>query len=136
MREIRWKWVCRNIHFNEIYIVELTDESLLKGNYPSWITSDNCEIIAKILPTGKQDRNGKEIWEGDRLCIMGHKDMSGQVIWDNSGFVILWDKCRARKKVIGNDREPIFHNCNVSLEVIDNIYSNPEVLELKKAGGE
>ena len=64
-REIRFAWVCRNIHFDKIERVELTDEALLSGSRPSWITSDNCEIIAKILPTGLKDKIGKSFdwWE-------------------------------------------------------------------------
>jgi len=67
MREIRFAWVCRNIHFNTISRVELTDTMLLNGSFPSWIKSNNCEVIAKILPTGLHDCKGKEVYEGDNI---------------------------------------------------------------------
>ena len=78
MKEIRFAWVCRNIHFNNIERVELTDTMLLSGARPSWITSPNCEVLAKILPTGFFDKNNKEIWEGDI------------VQWDKKSYPVFW----------------------------------------------
>ena len=79
MREIKFIWVCRNIKFNKIHRIELTDEALLKRDYPSWIITDNCEIIAKILPTGLPDKSGKEIYEGDILESNSHLIV---IVWD------------------------------------------------------
>ncbi len=65
MRDIRFAWVCRNKTLNTIERVELTDSMLLSRAFPSWIITDNCEVLAKILPTGFPDKNDKEIYEGD-----------------------------------------------------------------------
>ena len=115
MREIRFAWVCRNIKFNEIHRIELTDEMLLNGSYPSWITYDNCEIIAKILPIGLKDKNGEEIWEGDRLYNgKGHYRTVNFIIGKGAWFA-------------GTLR--LTRTLAYQLEVIGNIYDNPELLE-------
>jgi hypothetical protein len=123
---IKFAWVCRNIHFNTIERVELTDIGLLTGNYPSWITSSNCEILAKIRPTGLKDKNGREIYEAD--IIKGETDR-WKVVWDteDAGFVMesldMADIAGIPIKVwIGHAP---FH------KVIGNVWQNPELLEDK-----
>jgi uncharacterized phage protein (TIGR01671 family) len=120
MREIKFRawntekhymvdWdVVKTWHF---YIVEL----------PQWVF---------MQYTGLLDKTGKEIWEGDVVSICGHKspDMCGVIKWGYCGFEIVWSKNNIRRKQLELDREPIFHNCNISLEVIGNIYENPELL--------
>ena len=69
MREIKFIWVCRNIHFNEIQRVELTDTMLISRSFPSWIITPNCELIAKIIPSEVKDKNDREIYEGDKVKI-------------------------------------------------------------------
>ena len=113
MREIKFAWVCRNKHFNEIERVELTDTMLLDGSRPSWITSGNCEIIAKILPVGALDKNGKEIYEGD---IVRFTWLIDQI------YVVKWNY---------ETHEWKLHNREMRkyIEIIGNIYENPELLE-------
>lgn len=73
-QKIEFAWVCRNKQFNEIERVELTDQKLLQRVFPSWIVSDNCEVLAKIRPTGFHDINGdpsRKLWEGDVIKTRG-----------------------------------------------------------------
>ena len=120
MREIRFAWVCRNIHFNQIERVELTDNDLICGSRPSWITSDNCEVIAKILPTGLPDQNGMEIWEGD--IVKWSDGILGEVYWDQAdvAFSLRWE---GESWFLNDD------GMLCGMEVIGNIYENPELVD-------
>ena len=121
MNDIKFAWVCRNIKFDEIRREELTDNILLARLYPSYITSDNCEIIAKILPTDSKDKNGIEIWQGDIVKGMTYEGgkyiyKTGEINYDSNcgrwmlGFQTLGSFTQ-NKKIIGN------------------IYENPELLK-------
>ena len=141
MKIIRFAWVCRNIKFDEICREELTDEMLLSGAYPSYITSDNCEIIAKILPIGCKDENGIEIWQGDIL----------EIITENYELINIVCKYGIARRTMDSgwevdipsfyfEREdglksfPIFKNWQGKhdleiMKIIGNIYENPELLK-------
>ena len=121
--QIKFAWVCRNIHFNTIERVELTDEMLLSGDRPSWITSDNCEIIAKILPTGLYVKSGKEVYEGDIVKASIYADEEPQileVIFRDSSFLIDYEDSES-------DCVPVALFVG-TLEIIGNIFDNPELI--------
>ena len=69
--------------------------------------------------TGLLDRNKKEIWEGDIVTFHLGRDYKGTIEWsdDESGFQIM----------------PYFRwlTPRLEIEVIGNIYQNPELLEDK-----
>ncbi len=76
--------------------------------------------------TGLTDKNGKKIFEGD--IVRDDKGNVGHVefLIQAAGYVIVWKhgdtRLGHRARGGGYDRDP-------SLEVIGNIYDNPELLE-------
>lgn len=126
MREIKFAWVCRNIHFNEIIRVELTDEMLLSGYRPSWITTENCEVIAKILPTGLKDKNGVEIYEGD-ILLYYWKSIWGDRSEVSKFYEVVFDGGAFKQKEKGDRSADLWEEWS-ELEVLGNIYENPDLL--------
>ena len=131
MKEIKFAWICRNIKFDEIKRVELTDEKLLSGDRLSWITTDNCEIIAKILPTGQKTK-GVEIWEGDIVQIFdgGYSQGTYRIVWDNMNLKWYLSDANLEKDEYYMDLGE-FSWCPDDLEIIGNVYQDKELLNGK-----
>lgn len=70
--------------------------------------------------TGLHDKNGKEIYEGDIVKIKYRNEDIGKVIYEHNGFsidVTNMNKNYGRVSFVNN-----------FIEVIGNIYDNPELL--------
>ena len=137
MREIKFRaW---NIVHNLIYYKEEGQSNASFFN--------NCpESIYKLMQfTGLKDKNGKEIYEGDVLRVYDYNDTwndgaIGDVDWDEEcgGFRFNW-KILLAKSGEKDFRKPISTICSSAgynsnereniIEVIGNIYENPELLE-------
>ena len=96
-------------------------------NVPSWVHPAEAEQY-----TGLKDKNGKEIYEGDILHVLEISDTrdleyKSPVEFIDSGFLVTQpDGCQVPLAV--------FHNLDTSyplfeIEVIGNIYENPELTE-------
>jgi uncharacterized phage protein (TIGR01671 family) len=79
--------------------------------------------------TGLHDKNGKEIWEGD-IVSLGEEGHQGryQIVFFDGSFCVDWHDVESKHRYapIGNYCNDVFINC---IEVIGNIYENPELLE-------
>lgn len=76
--------------------------------------------------TGFVDKNGKKIFEGDIVSICGSKSFFFVIEWDNS------KSCYVLKCTV-NGGQDAAHNVIESpedVEVVGNIYDNPELLGL------
>ena len=75
--------------------------------------------------TGLRDKNGKEIYEGDIVESISGK--VGYVIFlqQEMGYVVVWDNCDTR---LGHRNRGEGYKCDGSIEVIGNIYDNPELI--------
>ena len=78
--------------------------------------------------TGLNDKNGKEIYEGD-ICRAAKSFICSISIDLYRGVIMTWAYMNARSKLVENMVEPMWRNHEVSLEVIGNIYENPELLK-------
>lgn len=89
----------------------------------AWKRDDKEKSFILMQSTGLKDKNGKEIYEGD--ILLGHcvypeynifeSKLIGEVYYSNRG---TWD---CYSYILGGFNEQI--------EVIGNIYENPELLE-------
>lgn len=88
--------------------------------------SDGCwhekflgDEVILMQSTGLKDKNGVEIFEGD-VGWDDHLEVYGKVIFDEGKFIYEWEN-------ICDDLCEV----NADIEVIGNIYENPELLEVE-----
>lgn len=79
------------------------------------ILEENSDIFIVMQYTGLHDKNGKEIYEGDKIV--------GPMYAINS-FVIFDERYATFKAQSGTQLTPLGYEC----QIIGNIYENPELL--------
>jgi uncharacterized phage protein (TIGR01671 family) len=126
------EWVCSGniIHFNdnnEYYIPALNGRCTATHDENDNITATENGVIYKVAPeticqfTGLTDKNGKEIYEGDIVTgLFNHTDIIGHIVYGSDATFFI-----NRKGLYGIG----LNNAEDWLEVIGNIYDNPELLQ-------
>jgi len=116
-REIKFRYILK--YKDKLRIVFATIEEIEMGKMDDYLMSKSAlfrekdKIISRDLYTGIKDKKGKEIYEGD---IMGNSlREKGEVKWEAIGF--NW-----------GDNFSIGNGDIDDIEVIGNIYENPELL--------
>lgn len=132
MREIKFRaWdknECKMAEVTQI-IFSKVQYTLVKYRYKtdngkvdeaSYVDEKGYGSIVLMQYTGLQDRNGKEIYEGD-IYHMGDKNIRYVVVWNDTGLT---------GKQLGSSSYAGLSYWQDIIEIIGDIYENPELLEV------
>ena len=122
MREIKFRaWHKGKKIISEVLGIDILHKEIFFSNGDV----DYCEIsdfkyIELMQYTGLKDKNGKEIYEGD---IVEFDDYDNKVIFNSkeARFVLRDDEFEMNI--------PFTNNNNKRMEVVGNIYENPELIK-------
>ena len=128
MREIKFRcWDGESMEFpfqidfstNKIHL-----HNTLVKNY--WVDLENVILMQY---TGLKDKNGKEIYESDILRDTYPNSLHPyyEVVWDTNKWMIKPTEYSIKRGM--SDKEDYFELNTDYLEVIGNIYENPEMIE-------
>lgn len=110
------KWICP-LTFCEVNGVK------------DWYHNDTCDVMQY---TGLYDKNGKDVYEGDIVRYISSNDEyrpEGDVQMDEGMWRVFWKRDETRSDE--NIRKDLyFWATEREIEVIGNIYENPELLEV------
>ena len=119
--------------FKEMVQVDalIFDEQIIKATYKNGnIVKEDLKNYVLMQSTGLKDKNGKEIFEGDVLCDEGLEQEEEFVY-----VVVSYEDGMWICTQITNDDEGYGGALNEFIDgysVIDNIYENPDLLEVKQ----
>ena len=136
MREIKFRYTYSDGKslFHKIFTLDEIEQGFQFDVLCDSPLLQHYKCIAKSQYTGLQDKNGKEIYEGDILELRANpfnkkRDLF-QVVFKDGGFRDEWNN------YIGQYLPPDIRNrqggrvrLNEACEVVGNIYENPELLQ-------
>lgn len=132
MREIKFR-AYRNTRHGKRYVYSHTDKGKSRlGWFFSNYRSDRGYVIEQY--TGLKDKNGKSIYEGDVIATPHFQDAAGRshilkhiVQWSSKYHSYFLLNCASMSETDGSIQ--LFVAKAELLEIVGNIYENPELLE-------
>jgi len=126
MREIKFrvwdKGLKQMIYLSEPEVVNDDFSAIvfkLRDYFASAFSSDKMEDLELMQYTGLKDKNGREIYEGDIVTMIDEFrriPVLGVVRWDKKNCAFVLSESYSS------------HLLNETIEVLGNIYENPELL--------
>ncbi|EAC7449674.1 YopX family protein [Listeria seeligeri] len=131
-QNINGAWVFGNFNILKEKLGNVTVGNVTAGSYIS--NSAGAPFAYKVRPetvsqfTGLTDENGKKIFEGDIVEII-EIDAFGNLDWNRLKGKVMFSEGAWLVTDSGSFAIPLWSEIN-EIEVIGNIYENPELLEV------
>ncbi|MDO8609275.1 MAG: YopX family protein [bacterium] len=124
---------------NSLDGVNLLGETILFGGLCEDISIKDLDDLFCLQYTGLDDKNGKNIFEGDIITFMGRWDENGKVLEpDYLPYKVAWQMGGLRAFLINRNGASSFYKHNevvgvghTDSKIIGNIFDNPELLNKK-----
>ena len=148
MRNIKFRGFSKNLTNNEWVYGDLvnyseTEKIIVEQNSKTWDLLEGGIIIdEKSIGqfTGLNDKNGKEIYEGDIILFQTFSNWDDESMKRHKATVIFKEGCFMWKILEygkksnfyhANETEPLRNtNCTWGLEIIGNIFENADLVKL------
>ena len=104
-------------------VIEANEQYITIG---SW-----CPVDPKTIgqSTGLEDKNGKEIFEGDILSVdTDEETLNVNIFWDSKHALFMFESKKYNEEDLLAE---LVEDNTYPFEIIGNIYENPELLEVE-----
>lgn len=117
-RKDNGEWIFGNL-------IQTDDGVYIIQNYVPQHSIKNCEVDPSTLCqcTGRNDKNGKLIYENDIMVAYYDEEKPVMVVWRECGFAAVENN--------SDDAYPLDYFTQKHFYVVGNIFDNPELLEVR-----
>lgn len=106
------------------------DEQIIKATYKNGnVVKEDLKNYVLMQSTGLRDKNGKEIFEGDILKVTNLSSWLEVVSFNNNKAMFVSKEIK--REIEESPLYDLFNTDIFEVEIIGNIYENPELAEVE-----
>ena len=120
--------------FEKMVLVDalVLDEQIIKATYPNGnVVKEDMKNYNIMQSSGLKDKNGKEIFAGDILKVTNKEHWFEIVFYNEEKAMFVTKEIRKGFNVPESPLYNLFDTSLFAIEVVGNIYENPELLKAK-----